>query len=392
MITVIDSPCGAGKTTWAIKYMRDNPNKKFVYLTPYLSEVDRISKEIPTMCVPMRKTDTKGKYYNFKELLSSQESIVSTHALFSLADLDVCELIKAGGYTLIMDEVMEVIKQDYLTKDDLGVLNDSTRVTIDKDGKINWVKDKYNKGQFDYLKIKCESWSLYKQTDTEVFWTFPEGVLKAFSDVFVLTYMFDCQLQRCYFDLYKLQYTMKSVNKGNIVDYKAEQIDLSKLHILEDTNYNSIGDDKYSLSKSWYEKQKNNMVKSLQSKIYNFVKHSVKAKSSDVMWTTFIDYRGRLKGKGYTKGFISCNSRATNEYAYRHCLVYTINRFISPPLKKFLSSHNLKLDEDYWAASELIQFICRSAIRNGEDVYLYLPSKRMRDIIYYYKLGYGVSF
>ena len=47
---------------------------------------------------------------------------------------------------------------------------------------------------------------------------------------------------------------MKSANKGNIVDYKAEQIDLSKLHILDDINYNNIGDDKYSLSQSSIDK------------------------------------------------------------------------------------------------------------------------------------------
>ena len=35
-----------------------------------------------------------------------------------------------------------------------------------------------------------------------------------------------------------------------------------------------------------------------------------------------------LKGKGYTKGFLSCNVRATNAYRRRDCLAYCVNNVI----------------------------------------------------------------
>lgn len=42
MITVIDSPCGYGKTSFAINMINDNPTKNFVYITPFLDEVGRV--------------------------------------------------------------------------------------------------------------------------------------------------------------------------------------------------------------------------------------------------------------------------------------------------------------------------------------------------------------
>ena len=41
MITVMDAPCGAGKSTWAIKYINSNPQVNFIVITPFLKEVER---------------------------------------------------------------------------------------------------------------------------------------------------------------------------------------------------------------------------------------------------------------------------------------------------------------------------------------------------------------
>ena len=44
MIKIIDSVMGSGKTTYMINYMKNNPNKKFFVVTPFLSEIERIGK------------------------------------------------------------------------------------------------------------------------------------------------------------------------------------------------------------------------------------------------------------------------------------------------------------------------------------------------------------
>ena len=47
--------------------------------------------------------------------------------------------------------------------------------------------------------------------------------------------------------------------------------------------------------------------------------------------------------------------------------------------KSYCAVH--EIDENKYALSEMIQWIWRSAIRNGEDIYIYIPSRRMRDLL-----------
>ena len=41
-ITVVDNPMGTGKTSWSIQYINDNQFENILYITPFLSEVERI--------------------------------------------------------------------------------------------------------------------------------------------------------------------------------------------------------------------------------------------------------------------------------------------------------------------------------------------------------------
>lgn len=79
--------------------------------------------------------------------------------------------------------------------------------------------------------------------------------------------------------------------------------------------------------------------------------------------------------------FIPCNSKATNQYSERRFLAYVINRKMAFGIKHFFKMRGYEIDEDVWALSEMIQWIWRSAIRNGEQVYLFVPSYRMRRLL-----------
>ena len=95
----------------------------------------------------------------------------------------------------------------------------------------------------------------------------------------------------------------------------------------------------------------------------------------------FKDYKSKLKGEGYSKGFIPVNSRATNEYKDRFNIAYPVNRFLNPYVKNFFTSNNIEINENGWALSEMLQFIWRSAIRDGKEINVYIPSKRMRNLL-----------
>ena len=65
----------------------------------------------------------------------------------------------------------------------------------------------------------------------------------------------------------------------------------------------------------------------LRNNLTNYFRFHLKSKTSDNMWTTFRRNESKVKGKGYTRGFMSCNARATNEFKHKKNLAYCINRY-----------------------------------------------------------------
>jgi len=49
MIQIIDSIMGSGKTTWAIRFMNEHPQNRYIYITPYLQEAERIAEACPKL-------------------------------------------------------------------------------------------------------------------------------------------------------------------------------------------------------------------------------------------------------------------------------------------------------------------------------------------------------
>jgi len=201
--------------------------------------------------------------------------------------------------------------------------------------------------------------------------------------------MFKGQIQKYYYDLYGIEYEYESItfnnklNKYEIIPY-ITNYDLSHIrklvHIIEDEDkLNRVGDNKFSFSKSWLLK-KDLMYPTIVKNTTNYFKHRCNGKSSDNMWATFKDYKTKLSGKGYTKGFVSLGSRATNDYVDKRNLAYCANIFLNPMVENFFIMNNVSVDEDMYALSELIQWVWRSQIRRGDEINLYIPSERMRSI------------
>lgn len=387
-ITVVDSMMGTGKTSWAIDYINKDKNKKFIYITPYLTEIERIKE-----CCKGRKfydpvNVGKGKLDSFNKLLLQGKDIVSTHALFKMSTDETRELIQSNGYTLILDEVMDVLQELKLEKDDLPSMKELNLIRVNDNGLVEWNEDKIDyQGKYNDVKLMCQNKSLFLVNNFLFMWTFPIGTFNSFSDVFVLTYLFNGQIQRYYYDLYDVKYTYKSVAKENgeyvLCDY-IEKYDMNKLRelitILDDEKLNAIGDDEFALSKSWF-KKKELLTQQLQKNIYNYFFNKVKTKAKDNMWVTFKDYKGTLSGKGYSKGFISLGTRATNEYVDKYSMAYCANVFLNPMIEHFFNQHNVKIDEGTYALSELVQWIWRGRIRRSEPINIYIPSSRMRNLL-----------
>ena len=49
--------------------------------------------------------------------------------------------------------------------------------------------------------------------------------------------------------------------------------------------------------------------------------------------------------------------------------------------KIFYRDHGVEVDENMYALSNMVQWIWRTAIRDGKEVVVYIPSSRMRKLL-----------
>lgn len=389
-IKVVDAGCGVGKTTAMINFINSskNDNEKFLYITPFLTEVDRIiescpernfqePKELPTKSEDLIRLTEKG--YN----------VVSTHSLFQKLTDRALDLTQFYDYILIIDEAADVIEEIDITKNDLQTIV-KEYITVKDDMTVIWNEEKADyEGRFlDYKHmIEMGGVKAHCSDSGEVIslvWTFPKEIFDSFKEVYILTYMFNGQksyyeyngieIEKLYVDNFQL--TTKEIK----YDYDKQK---KLITIIEDDKLNAIGDSRGSLSMSWfYRNHKSMLMKKLKDNIYNFFRHKANGvPAEEKLWTTFKEYEQHIKGRGYTNSFVPINVRATNDYKNTTAVAYIANRYMKPTLKHFFETEGIEVDEDTYALSELIQFIYRSAIRDGKPIIVYVPSKRMRELL-----------
>lgn len=376
-------------TTWAINKIKSEPENKFVYITPYLDEIKRVKDttyEFNRMYEPMFRNSTKHE--NLHKLLREGKNVCSTHALFRKSNHITRQALSAHNYILILDEVMNVVEElpDF-TSDDLNTLMQEQLAYIEDDFLL-WSDDKLDyDGRYNDIKNMAINNNLVVIGNKVLYWNFPVDIFNYFSEVYVLTYMFDAQIQKYYYDFYNINYDMFQVQNGVLVDFKPsrdfqQRLEMAKLINIYKGNLNSIGDEKYSLSVNWYKQDDGTLQGILKNHLYNWFNNINRGVSVKYrLWTTFKNYKSNLKGKGYTNRFVSSNIRATNQYRDTYILAYTCNKFIKPTINIFFKKRNITINQDLYALSEMLQWIWRSRIREGKSINIYIPSKRMRKLL-----------
>lgn len=385
-IKVIDARMGRGKTTAAINYMADHKNdKRFIYATPYLKEVERICEACD---FEQPGEDKSSKLSDLKALMHHGKNISTTHALFYLMDDEALEIAKSMKYTLIIDEALTTISREKLTSGDAKIL--SQFLTVTEDHVLKWNDPEYS-GKFDKIKELAETGALFR-LDGAVVNVMDPAIFKAFDEVIMMTYLFEGQYQRGFFDYFGFGYKICGVKEenGRIV-FSDEpdmppKVDYSDLiTLIDDDKINDIGKPKNSLSSGWYSRRggvDNPDIKKLRSNLYSFVIRRAHTSCSQLLWTCPKECRFKVTGKSgrFGSGFISMTARATNEYRDRDAVAYLVNKFADPAFTKFFKERGIYIDEDQYALGEMLQFIWRSAIRDNKHIYLYIPSERMRTL------------
>jgi hypothetical protein len=404
-IKVIDAIMGTGKTSYAIQMMNSKAmaDTRFLYITPFLDEVQRIIDECPDRAFVQPK-ENRAKWQNksdsLKDLIMNGRNIASTHALFERIDQEAVNLLKAQGYILVMDEVMSVLEPVEESQDRVNGLFQFKVLEIDDDDPQNGETIKKVKlgpsdtfKEFAFYRSMAEMDRLVLVNGKLLMWLFPSSVFSAFDEVYVLTYLFDGQVQKSYYDLSDISYEYYTVagsrDKGySLVPYDfGKQAELERIAkfrelvtICDHEKLNRIGRDRTALSCNWYKDAGERLMKVLQNNMYNYFRNIVKGKASDNMWSVFKDHTDTLGGKGYKSGFVPCNERATNKYRHKKNLAYCCNMFLKPEIERFFTYRNVRVDKDLYALSALIQWIWRSQIRDGKPINVYIPSQRMRGL------------
>lgn len=427
-VTVIDAPCGQGKTSYAIQMMNDfskvgfgthskiyESEKKFIYVTPFLDEVERIIDSTKAeYCEPNNLRGSKSKHV--KKLVEDEKNIVMTHELFSMMDEETLAHIEMQDYTLIMDEVANVIEQYPINKSDIDLLITGGAIEIVEDNKVRWIKEDYEINDISAhkgVRILAEKDNLYLENNTAMFWTMDIKSFTSFKEIFILTYYFDGQTQKYYYEMHDLEHTKVSVKKVND-RYELTEYDKSLeprahikslLNIYEDgksatgrpselnTNYNHNRrkDSNYWLSSTWFKNATPEEIDQLKKNLNSYFKSQVPTANNELFWTTVKDVAPKIKDKkcilnkkdDRTKdNFLAFNVRATNNYGNRTATAFVYNRFMNPMEKKFFENRGIEVNEDALALSDLIQFLFRGCIRNNEEMSCYIPSPRMRGLLY----------
>ncbi|MCD7774144.1 MAG: hypothetical protein LUH40_00995 [Clostridiales bacterium] len=395
-VTVIDSIMGSGKTIWAIDEMTKTQDN-FLYITPYLEEINRIrgldekdnpipnAKKVEGKDIKTPENHGGGKIGNLLDLLQCQEDIASTHELFKRLTPECKRAIKDGNYILFLDETIDAI-QEYTAphKDDLKLLQDRDIIQVDTDGYVRWIYNTDDDTSYNEIRTLAENKSLIQVNSKMMIWQYPCEVFKLFKKVYIMAYLFDGSTLKSYFDINNIAYEKKTLDKGVLHPYYSQSrkryIELINLY---EGELNDIKTRKpqTALSANWFKnKSKEKEVIQLKNNIYNYFRHKTNAKSQDVMWTTYKQFKRKLQGKGYTKGFVSCNSRATNKYQDRNCLAYVVNYYQKPAITQYFEKNNVDFDQDLYALSSMLQWIWRSSIRLDKPISLYIPSYRMRNL------------
>jgi hypothetical protein len=262
-------------------------------------------------------------------------------------------------------------------------------------GRLRWNHNRHPdyRGRFDNIRALCDNGNLVvyrpkgRTGDAVVLlWEFPSDFLRCFRHVFILTYLFDGSPMRSYFEAEGLSFDMRAVQNGKLVAWgavdegqiKAQLRDLVSVY---EGRMNGIGTKvgkSHPLSSTWFDRADPADLLKLKTAIRKFFERIARTPSKDNGWTAFKKAKGPLSGKGYARGFIPVNAKATNDFIDKKAMAYPVNIFHLPIIKGFFQDRGIPVHEEVHALSEMVQWIWRSGIRRGDPIHVFIPSDRMR--------------
>lgn len=404
-IEIIDEAMSSGKTQGLIKWMTENPQSKYLYVSPMLDEVEN---RIPDDCESLEfvspntiEHKTKGKH--LLELLKEGHNVSFTHSLFKDLTREHLYWIEIRGYVLVIDEEVSFIERyDKYTLGDIVSLEEQKLIEIDENdlGRVKWKWDTMRDDtKYSALRTMCDLQMVYcsKRDRDMMVIHLPIELITSASRVIVSTYLYEGSIMHKFMEMKNI----KSVPFGDVQLGKTTQEvkQIAKDHITWIPDTRTVKKVRgYRLTTTWWNKDATpSQLKAVDAAIKSVCRSSGYSKEY-VMWTV---PKSATKGAKLSKGerkkklnsksisvlgyshqecYVSCNAKATNKLSHKKVLVHAYNRHPPQVVRAYLEDYGFPIDIDQYALSELVQWVWRSAIRNGEDVHISILSNRMRDL------------
>ena len=435
VIYCVDAPPGSGKTSAIIREMNEHPDRKYIYVAPILDEDERIRLACPEVGFikpyPVYTEGTKKatKMNHIKDLVRRNHSIATTHKAFDMLTPELVEMIREKEYVLIMDETVNVMETNQYCYDDVKTMVDAGNLTYEGDfyrfsgnpdlleGKsyfANMYRLAYSKNL--YIFEDPEKSCRYNPKGKYYYFTMPLDLIKAFKDVYILTYLFPSSELYLLMRMNDVEYVNVGVEKtmdgfklsesGVYVSDTIKNVK-SLIHILRDQDgthgvgrpkkkFNTYTAKKYNrdrtmyfnLSRTFYDNKKNEqIIQIVRNNNKRFIDRIISEvggnRANKVIWTVYKSHIDKVKSPKIQNCWIPLNSRATNQYADRTICSWLVELYQQPEKLYFFKKYgkgNL-LNERMVCLSTMIQTIFRTAIRSGKEIFLYVPSLRSRSLI-----------
>lgn len=402
-IEVLDAIMGSGKTQGIIKWMRDNPQNKYLYVSPMLTEVE---ERIPAACASLEfvfptTENHKTKSSNLLALLIEGRNIAFTHKLFK--DLSKAHLvnIKRQGYVLVIDEELGLLESysGVYKKGDITSLEQAGHIEVDENnlGIVKWLwKNIDEDTAYSSLKRLCELEMLYcaKRSRDMMVIQLPMALVQSSYRTIVLTYLFEGSVMESFLKLRGVEivpFKEVSLTKdpGKI---KREAKSLISLCTTPSTK--AIRE--YSLSSTWYSTNaKREQLTKVARAIYSIYR---KNEHGSILFTMPKDSTIKKSTTGKPNArcavhasvdadnhFLYCSARATNDYSDRSVAVHAYNRYINTVVTSYFRDYGKDIgatpSDDQFALSEMLQWTWRTRIRKDEKIELYVLSERMESLL-----------
>ena len=395
-VTIRDYPCGSGKTTSMIEGFRGD--RKYLVIVPLLTEVNRViewSKSTPFQQPHANDNDALTKTESLESMLLQGQNIATTHSLHER----LVPLARQGllsDYDIIIDEVPEVVRS-VSSKSKVSIeefyLNTGYMTVDTGTGQVRptnkwWsmrddVDDTLSATILNYANTGC----LYLLEGHLFIWAMPKELLTAGRTTTILTYKSEGSVLSSYLKKLDIPVEVTNDNQREEAFRKkaAELITIKDITALSKLSLSHSGQ-LAGMSKSNYCRTVVNALKNLRGRqLKDVPAENILITCAKDGWYKKgnVDVAGPFaSGSKLFQGanWVAKITRGTNKYAHCSHLVYLYDQHMNPMVARWLEDNSREFDDAY-ALTELIQWVWRSRVRNGQPITLYLPSPRMRRLM-----------